>query len=250
MCAGSLVLGLALPAPGHVLLDPDVAEGLIAEIARFSKESRKGPEADEALYRLGVTVEALVGLMNQDAAAHGQSDFLVQLIVKQLEANQVAVRVRDGRFEYDLAAFREYLRRAPSGPRAVAARFRLIAQAFHRSTGDDPLRTDGADVTGLRSAIEEEERFLHDYSGPSPCARIWTGAARACETSWRAARAPWKRGRQRLCSSGSRREPLARQCLGLPKRRPRGCAGRRARSRHRRWCAVQLFCSLLLAKCI
>jgi len=163
LCAGSLVLGLALPAPGHVLLDPDVAEGLIAEIARFSKESRKGPEADEALYRLGVTVEALVGLMNQDAAAHGQSDFLVQLIVKQLEANQVAVRVRDGRFEYDLAAFREYLRRAPSGPRAVAARFRLIAQAFHRSTGDDPLQTDGADVTGLRSAIEEEERFLHDY---------------------------------------------------------------------------------------
>src|SRR6266851_5750378 len=117
LCAGSLVLGLALAARGHVLLDPDVAEGLIAEIARFSKESRKGPEADEALYRLGVTVEALVGLMNQDAAAHGQSDFLVQLIVK----------------------------------------------AFHRSTGDDPLRTDGADVTGLRSAIEEEERFLHDY---------------------------------------------------------------------------------------
>ncbi len=157
------MLGLALPAPGHVLLDPDVAEGLIAEVARLTKESRKGPEADEALYRLGVTVEALVGLMNQDAAAHGQSDFLAQLIVKRLEANQVAVRVRDGRFEYDLAAFREYLRRAPSGPRAAAARFRLIAQAFHRSTGDDPLRTDGADVAGLRSAIEEEERFLNDY---------------------------------------------------------------------------------------
>ncbi len=163
LCAGSLVLGLALAARGHVLLDPDVAEGLIAEIARFSKESRKGPEADEALYRLGVTVEALVGLMNQDAAAHGQSDFLAQLVVKRLEAKQVVVRVRDGRFEYDLAAFREYLRRAPSGPRAATARFRLIAQAFHRSTGDDPLQTDGTDVRELRSAIEEEERFLRDY---------------------------------------------------------------------------------------
>jgi hypothetical protein len=163
VCAGSLVLGIALPAPGHVLLDPDVAEGVLAEIARLSKESRKGTQADEAVYRLGVTVETLVGLMNQDAAAHGQSDVLAQLIVKRLEANQVAVRVRDGRFEYDLAAFREYLWRAPSGPRAAAARFRLIAQDFYRSSGDDPLRTDGADLAGLRSAIEEEERFLRDY---------------------------------------------------------------------------------------
>ncbi len=43
LCAGSLVLGLALAARGHVLLDPDVVEGLIAEIARFSKESPKAP---------------------------------------------------------------------------------------------------------------------------------------------------------------------------------------------------------------
>src|ERR1700687_1899215 len=103
VCTGSLALGLALAARGHVLLDPDVAEGLIAEIARFSKESRKGPEADEALYRLGVTVEALVGLMNQDAAAHGQSDFLSQLVVKRLEAKAGLGRGGGGRFGEDPA---------------------------------------------------------------------------------------------------------------------------------------------------
>jgi hypothetical protein len=71
----------------------------------------------------------------------------------------------DRRFDYDLAAFREYLIRAPKGRRAAAAQFRLIARTFYQSLAPDPSRLANTDVPGVLKAIAEEERFLKDYQG-------------------------------------------------------------------------------------
>ncbi len=162
----SVVLATPLSSSSHDVLDPEVVRRLMVEIAQAVQDSQEASDPDgEALYRLGETVEQLVELMNLDISLHGRSDLLTQLVVKQLEMYQVNVRLSDSRFDYDLAAFREYLIRAPKGRRAAAAQFRLIARTFYQSLAPDPSRLANTDVPGVLKAIAEEERFLKDYQG-------------------------------------------------------------------------------------
>jgi len=170
--AARVVVGLVLAAPfsssSHVVLDPQLVQQLMVEIAQASNESREGSDREgEALYRLGEKVEQLVELMNLDISSHGSSDLFAQLVVKRLETYQIKVLFseRNNRFDYDLAAFREYLIRAPKGRRAAAARFRLIARTFYQSLGPDPSQLANTDVSQVLSAVAEEERFLKEYAG-------------------------------------------------------------------------------------
>ncbi|MBI3990311.1 MAG: hypothetical protein HY347_11930 [candidate division NC10 bacterium] len=164
---GSL-LGSPLPAFSHVILDPELVHGILVEVANSYKESREGPtEAAkaEAIYHLGEKVEELVLLMNQDLTAHGQSDLFARLLVKRLEAYEIKITFSETqkRYMYDLAAFREYLKRAPKGKRAPEARFRVIAQTFYETLGTDPSKLVNTDLPGLMRAVDEEERFLKEY---------------------------------------------------------------------------------------
>jgi len=170
--AARAVVGLVLATPfsssSHVVLDPQLVQQLMVEIAQASNESREGSDPEsEALCRLGEKVEQLVELMNLDISSHGSGDVFAQLVVKRLETYQIKVAFseRNNRFDYDLAAFREYLIRAPRGRRAAAARFRLIARTFYQTLGPDPSRLTNGDVSQVRSAVAEEERFLKDYAG-------------------------------------------------------------------------------------
>jgi hypothetical protein len=70
---------------------------------------------------------------------------------------------RNQRYVYDLAGFREYLRRSPRGRRAPDIRFRLIAEAFYGSIGKEPAELVDLDVDGLQRAILEKEAFLKEY---------------------------------------------------------------------------------------
>jgi hypothetical protein len=162
----SVVLATPFSSSSHDVLDPEVVRRLMVEIAQAVQDSEEASDPDgEALYRLGETIEQLVELMNLDISLHGRSDLLTQLVVKQLEMYQVSVRLSDRRFDYDLAAFREYLIRAPRGRRAAAAQFRLIARTFYQSLAPDPSRLANTDVPGVLKAIAEDERFLKEYPG-------------------------------------------------------------------------------------
>ena len=170
--AACVVVGLVVAAPSsslsHVVLDPALVERLMVEIAKASKESREGSDPEgEALYRLGEKVEQLVELMNLDISSHGRGDVFAQLVMKRLETYQIKVAFseRNNRFDYDLAAFREYLIGAPKGRRAAGARFRLIAGTFYQTLGPDPSRLTNGDVSDVLGAVAEEERFLKDYPG-------------------------------------------------------------------------------------
>jgi TolA-binding protein len=163
-----LVLTTAFSSPSHVILDPELVRRLMVEIAQASKESREGSDTEgEALYRLGEKVEQLVELMNQDISSHGGSDPLAQLVLKRLETYQIKVAFseRNNRFDYDLAAFREYISRAPKGRRSAGARFRLLARTFYQTLAPEPSQLANEDVPIVQKAIAEEEGFLKQYEG-------------------------------------------------------------------------------------
>lgn len=162
----SVVLATPFSSSSHEVLDPELVRRLMVEIGQAVQDSQEASDPDgEALYRLGETVEQLVELMNLDISLHGRSDPLTQLVVKQLEMYQINVTLSDSRFDYNLAAFREYLIRAPKGRRAAAAQFRLIARTFYQTLAPDPSRLANTDVPGVLKAIADEERFLKDYQG-------------------------------------------------------------------------------------
>ncbi|MGH7324425.1 MAG: tetratricopeptide repeat protein [Candidatus Rokuibacteriota bacterium] len=185
MKGAGLGLGLVLlgasAAQAHVVLDGDQVQALLGGIARELRATREAPaamEQAESQIRLGEGVDALVELLNQDLAAHGDGNLLPQLVVRRLEAYGVSVTLspRTRRYVYDLAAFREYLRRAPAGRWAAEARFRLIAARFHEAPAPDTT-TGSGDVAALRDAVREQERFLRDYPRHerAPLVRFYLG---------------------------------------------------------------------------
>lgn len=161
-----LVLALSSPAVGH---DVERVEALLGEIADHRGAAAAGPtESDraEAMFRLGETVETLVAALNLDVAAHGTRDLFAELVVRRLRAHalEVAWAPREGRYVYDLAAFADYVRRAPRGRWAPEAKFRLIARRFYATLGTDPATLVGTDVGALLAALAEEERFLGEHA--------------------------------------------------------------------------------------
>jgi hypothetical protein len=165
--AGSLlVLSLSSPAMGH---DIERAETLLGEIAAYRGAAAAAPTENdraEATFRLGETVETLVAALNLDVAAHGTRDLVAELVVRRLRTHalDVAWAPREGRYVYDLAAFADYLRRAPRGRWAPEAKFRLIARRFYATLGTDPATLVGTDVGALLAALAEEERFLAEHA--------------------------------------------------------------------------------------
>jgi hypothetical protein len=165
-----LIGATAARAGGHVVLDREAAETLLGEIAGHRRASVEAPVESgrvEALFRLGQTVETLVEALNRDVSAHGQRDLFGELVVGRLQAHtiNVAWMAREGRYEYDLAAFREIVRRAPRGRWAPESSFRLIARRFYATLAADPATLVGIDVAGVLDAVRDEQRFLRDYPG-------------------------------------------------------------------------------------
>ncbi len=156
-------LALPLAARAHDVVDPERLQQALVEVARAQRQAQ-APGADpEALYALGEKVEAALDLLNQQVAAHGEGDLLSRLVADRLRAYGLGLRFseRERRWAWDQEAFRAYLQRAPSGPRAPAAWYRLLARAFHEGTGDGGLAA--ADVAAVARAVGEEERFLQRY---------------------------------------------------------------------------------------
>ncbi len=162
-----LVAAAQRPSDAHVVLDGEIVQAILTDVAKFLKETKAGTTEEaklEALYSLGETTQNLVDLMNLDVMSHGKSLY-AELIVKRLREYGIAIAFveRKRRFLYDLAAFKEYLKRSPGGRRAADAGFRLIAESFYRSIGTDAAQMVDLDVDGLRSSILQKEAFLQKY---------------------------------------------------------------------------------------
>jgi hypothetical protein len=163
----ALLFLASVPAAAH---DIERAEALLADVAthrRAAAEAAGESDRAEAIFRLGETVETLVEALNADVAVHGTRDLFAELVAKRLQAQaiDVAWTSATNRYVYDLAAFREYLRRAPRGRSAPEAKFRLMAQRFYATLGPDPDVLVATDVPALQRAAAEEERFLAEHGG-------------------------------------------------------------------------------------
>jgi hypothetical protein len=151
----ALTIG-ALPASADVILDVKTVNRLLSDISKLHEDSLKAPKrADrlEALYGLGERVLDLTDLMTKDLEGHGFNDpALVELIQRRLKENGVTITKDGPEWRYDLAAFREYLRLAPTGPLAADVRYALVGFA-----------DTGKTVASVQKAIADKERFIHDY---------------------------------------------------------------------------------------
>jgi len=133
---------------------------MLEEVARLHRTS----DPDE-IFRLGELAEAFAELLGQDAAAHGTLDLFGQLLSRRLEAYGVVIRCgeRGGGCRYDHAAFREYLRVQPRGPRAADARFKILADRFYGEGAPDPTERGPDARRPVLEAIAEEERFVKEH---------------------------------------------------------------------------------------
>jgi len=139
-----------------IILDPQIVSRLLAEIAKLSDESKSAPKPQDreaALYEMGERVLDLTDLMTQDLESHGFNDAnLVGVIERRLKERGIAISKSKAEWQYDMAAFREYIRVAPNGPRALDARYALVGF-------DEP----GDDIAALQKSIAAKERFIRDY---------------------------------------------------------------------------------------
>jgi hypothetical protein len=157
--AFALLLSAGSARAFDVILDPAQISRLLADISRYHKESAvpgSGPAREaqlDALYQMGETVLDLADLMTQDFESHGSIDpALVATINRRLKESGVVISKVTGGYRYDLAAFSEYLRRAPSGRHAVDARYALIGF-------DEP----GDDAAAIQRSIVAKENFVRTY---------------------------------------------------------------------------------------
>jgi hypothetical protein len=157
-----LLLALAGPAAAH---EPERAQARLAEVADRHAAARAPGAGAETLYALAEAVEALVALLNEDVAVHGRPTFFTEALVRRLEAYGITVTLepRTRTYAYDLAAFAAYLERAPRGPHAADAAFRLLDRDFHAALGAELGALGHRDVRALLGAIAAEERFLRDH---------------------------------------------------------------------------------------
>ena len=165
---------LPLAPRAHDVVDPERFQQALVDVARAQRQAH-APGADaEAFYGLGEKVEAAVDLLNQQAGAHGEGDLLSRLVAERLRAYGLQLRFSqpERRYASDLGAFCEYLRRAPSGPRAAAAWYRLLDRSFHERAGGDPGDLASADVAAIARAAGEEERFLQRHPDDERAARV------------------------------------------------------------------------------
>jgi hypothetical protein len=162
-----ILLLTAVPGEAHVVLDGETVQAVLVEITRHLREAKDGATEEaklEAMYALGERAQSLADLMNLDVTSHGQSLY-ADLLVRRLEEYGIRIRrvERNMRYEYDMAAFHDYVKRSPRGKRGAEARFRLMAHAFYSSIGASPADLVDVDVDQLRTAILREEAFLKDY---------------------------------------------------------------------------------------
>lgn len=155
--SAGLVLSLAPPARAFdVILDPQEVNKLLNEIGKLYDDSKKAPKLNDrldALYEMGERTLDLADLMSKDQANHGGIDpSLGAVIQRRLKPYAVNI-VKDTRgYHYDLAAFHEYLRLAPTGERAADAKYVLIGF-------DEP----GENIAALQKSIAGKDSFIRQY---------------------------------------------------------------------------------------
>lgn len=136
--------------------------------ARYLQEAdkwRSAAQHAEAHYRLGMMLDEIRTLLNQDLAAHGKvqglpSNYLIEELARR---GTPLPRGKRG-FVFDPAHFEKALRLAPHGTFAADAGFRLLQGSFYDSFEQDPLDWRG-EGRPLPAQIALAEELLARHAG-------------------------------------------------------------------------------------
>jgi hypothetical protein len=157
----ALVWAAALHA--HDLITADSASRYLADAGKWRAAAMTGKAAQraEAHYRLGLILEEIRELLNQDVAAHGKVQGLASsYLVEELARQGMALAAGRRGFDFVGAHFEQALKLAPRAAFAGDAGFRLLQQAFYASFEQDPLDWHAAGAPPLPDQIALAEELL------------------------------------------------------------------------------------------
>ena len=140
--AACLLLGNSI-APD--LITADAAQAWLAELAEqhsLQQSSADAMRKGEAVYRIGVVLETIRELLNQDLLSHGEvSGLSSKYLIAALESRGFGLDYSEPRRQFLSRAqfFREALQWSPSAPFAADAGYRLLDGLYQDRIGHDPL---------------------------------------------------------------------------------------------------------------
>jgi hypothetical protein len=159
-CAAWALLAGADGARADVIMTPAGLNATLKKMERLKQEAALGPAAHQAdaIFELGAESDGLAALINDEIASHGMEQrALIDLALSRTKELGISIAYdrEKKKFFYDGAAFQQYLKAAPRGPRAADAEFTLLSYQFYKSTGTD--------VQALLAGAEAKKRFLARY---------------------------------------------------------------------------------------
>lgn len=217
---------LSVNGLAHDLISAESAQSWIAELGELRSLQQTSTDATrkgEAAYRMGVVLETIRGLLNQDLQSHGEvSGLSSQYLVVALKERGLAFDYSTPRRQFMSRAgyFREALELAPAGLFAADAGFRLLDAMYQDNLGHDPL---GAAVA---PTVSTEMIALAEHLGttyPTHTQReeiefiaaiLYTRAARDCRKS--AAAAGYLKKARRSMADFERRYPASLRAAAMP----------------------------------
>lgn len=216
----------AVDGLAHDLINAESAQAWLVELNELQSQQHSSADAvrkGEAAYRIGVVLETIRELLNQDLQSHGEvSGLSSQYLVAALKERGLAFDYSAPRRQFMSRPgyFREALRLAPAASFAADAGFRLLDAMYQDKLGHDPL---GAALAPAASAEMIALAEQLDTAYPAHARReeiefiaaiLYTRAARDCRKS-AAAVGSLKKARQSIAEF-ERRYPASLRAAAMP----------------------------------
>ena len=143
-CIGLLML-MAGPAQAHDSINAEARKNYLSKLQELqASAAASSPTAVRAksLYQIGVTLDEIRELFNQDIISHGVVKGLeTSLLLNELTriGNKLEASPKTGLYVSQLQYYREAIRLDPRAPFTDHARYMLLKSHFYDSFSDNPL---------------------------------------------------------------------------------------------------------------
>jgi len=140
-----LVMLIAGAVQGHDSINAEARKNYLSKLQELqAAAAASSPSAVRAksLYQIGVTLDEIRDLFNQDIISHGKVKGLeTSLLLNELTriGNKLEASPKTGLYMSQLQYYREAIRLDPRGPFIDHARYMLLKSHFYDSFSDNPL---------------------------------------------------------------------------------------------------------------
>jgi len=140
-----LVMLIAGAVQGHDSINAEARKNYLSKLQELqAAAAASSPSAVRAksLYQIGVTLDEIRDLFNQDIISHGMVKGLeTSLLLNELTriGNKLEASPKTGLYMSQLQYYREAIRLDPRGPFIDHARYMLLKSHFYDSFSDNPL---------------------------------------------------------------------------------------------------------------